>query len=77
MYKNRQEVDLILDGGGGELKAVEIKYKKNLKSTDYKGLKSYRKAYPNCRHLFMVNLTNNLMVNNVQHLSPFDLGSLI
>ena len=74
--KNRQEVDLILDDGG-ELKPVEIKFKKRLKSTDYKGLKSYQKAYPECHHLYMINLTNNLMSDAVQHLSPFDLGHLI
>ncbi len=73
--KNRQEVDLILETGG-KLKPVEIKYKKHLKSTDYKGLKSYRKNYPDCRHLYLVNLTNNLLMNEVQHLSPFDLGRL-
>jgi predicted AAA+ superfamily ATPase len=74
--KNRQEVDLILDDGR-ELKAVEIKYKKSLKSTDYRGLKSYGKGYPNCRHLYMINLTNNFMTDEIQHLSPFDLKALI
>ncbi len=74
--KNRQEVDLILNDGG-ELKPVEIKYKKHLKSTDYKGLKSYRKAYPNCHHSYLVNLSSNSMTNEVQHLSPFDLDQLI
>ncbi|MEA3332015.1 MAG: ATP-binding protein [Pseudomonadota bacterium] len=73
--KNRQEVDLILDDGG-ELKPVEIKYKKCLKSTDYRGLKAYRKAYPNCNYLYLVNLTNNSMTGEVQHLSPFDLDQL-
>jgi predicted AAA+ superfamily ATPase len=73
--KNRQEVDLIIDNKG-ETKAVEIKYKKRLKSTDYRGLKSYQKAYPDCRHYYLVNLTNNLLTDEVQHLSPFDLGNL-
>ncbi len=73
--KNRQEVDLILEAGG-ELTPVEIKYKKRLKSSDYKGLKSYQKTYPDCHQPFMVNLTSNLLSNGVQHLSPFDLGHL-
>ncbi len=71
--KNRQEIDLILEADGG-LKPVEIKYKKRLKASDYKGLKSYQKAYPDCHQPFMVNLTSNLLKNGVQHLSPFDIG---
>lgn len=71
--KNRQEVDLILEAGG-ELKPVEIKYKKRLKSSDYKGLKSYQKSYPDCHQPCMVNLNSNLLSNGVQHLSPFDMG---
>jgi predicted AAA+ superfamily ATPase len=74
--KNRQEVDLILDVAG-ELKPVEIKYKKRLKSSDYKGLKSYQKTYPDCHQPFMVNLTSNLLSNGVQHLSPFGIGHLL
>lgn len=74
--KNRQEVDLILEDGE-KLKPVEIKYKKRLKSTDYKGLKGYKKAYPTCHPLYMVNLANNTTTGEVQHLSPFDLGRLI
>jgi len=74
--KNRQEVDLIIEAGG-ELTPVEIKYKKRLKSSDYKGLKSYQKTYPDCLQPFMVNLTGNLLSNGVQHLSPFDIGHFL
>ena len=74
--KNRQEVDLILETGG-ELTPVEIKYKKRLKSSDYKGLKSYQKTYPDCHLPCMVNLTSNLLSNGVQHLSPFDIGHFL
>ena len=74
--KNRQEVDLILEAGG-ELVPVEIKYKKRLKSSDYKGLKSYQKTYPDSHQPFMINLTSNLLSNGVQHLSPFDIGHFL
>ena len=73
--KNRQEVDLILEDGGN-LKPIEIKYKRRLKSTDYKGLKGYTKAYPTSHPLYLVNLVNNTTMGEIQHLSPFDLGSL-
>ncbi len=74
--KNRQEVDLILDVGGKQV-PVEIKYKNHLKPSDYKGLKSYRKAYPDCFQPFMVNLASNMTSNGIRHLSPFDVGSLL
>ncbi|MCK5913079.1 MAG: ATP-binding protein [Desulfuromusa sp.] len=74
--KNRQEVDLIIEAGG-RVRPVEIKYKKQLKSSDYKGLKNYQKTYPDSLPPFMVNLTSNLLSNGVQHLSPFDIGHFL
>lgn len=42
--KNRQEVDVLLDTGG-LLKPVEIKYKRRLKTSDFRGLHNFKTAY--------------------------------
>ena len=75
--KNRQEVDLVLEQDGG-LYPVEIKYKNQLKSSDFKGLFRFYEHYPQSRGLFLVNLScNQLREGRVQLLTPFELGKLI
>lgn len=74
--KNRQEVDIILEEGG-VVKPVEIKYKKRLKSSDYNGLKNFRKAYPESHIPYLINLANSTMTDEVHHLSPFELDRLV
>jgi len=75
--KNKDEVDLIIDNGS-EIRPVEIKFKKNLKSSDFKGLYKFNKNYPAHKPLFMVNLCSNTPVNDVIFkVSPFEINGLL
>jgi predicted AAA+ superfamily ATPase len=73
--KNKQEVDMVLEHGGG-ITPVEIKYKKQLKTMDYKGLQRFRDMYPDSRRPFIVNLNTNIDRQEVRHVSPFELSAL-
>jgi hypothetical protein len=53
--KNDNEVDLII--GTDIKKALEIKYKNNLKSEDYKGITTFKKSYPKIKEHFIINLS--------------------
>jgi len=74
--KNRHEVDVILDDKGS-IKPVEIKYKKQLKSSDFKGLHRFVDSYPQCKTKFIVNLDSNRFKKGVKHVSPFELSELL
>jgi predicted AAA+ superfamily ATPase len=75
--KNKDEVDLIIDNGS-EIRPIEIKFKKNLKSSDFKGLYKFNKTYPDHKPLFMVNLCSNTPVNDIIfQLSPFEINGLL
>lgn len=74
--KNRQEVDLVLEKGPG-ISPVEIKYKKQLRTSDVKGLRKFREAYPETTDFFLVNLGTNRMGREFwQPISPFELERL-
>jgi hypothetical protein len=75
--KNKDEVDLIIDNGN-EIRPVEIKFKKNLKSSDFKGLYKFNKNYPDHKPLFMMNLCSNTPVNDfIFQVSPFEINELL
>jgi len=75
--KTKQEVDLVLEEGG-EIKPVEIKWKKQLKPSDFKGLEQFRTAYPDRGGRHIVNLgSNRTGANGVRRLSPFEINRLI
>ncbi len=74
--KNGHEVDLVLDDKNG-IKPVEIKYKKQLKPSDLKGLHRYMNEYPGCQTPLIVNLGSNRLKKGFQHISPFELPMLL
>jgi hypothetical protein len=74
--KNRQEVDIVLERAGLAT-PVEIKYKKRLKLSDFKGLRGFKAAYPGTEPSFMVNLAGNIPAAGAQCLSPFEVEKLI
>ncbi len=75
--KAGHEVDLLLEHGEG-IKPVEIKYKKRLKPSDFRGLERFHKAYPESGPGYMVNLGSNRSKKNGPHiLSPFEIHTLI
>lgn len=74
--KNRQEVDLILDEGT-IVKPVEIKYKNNIKKSDFLGLTNFLNHYPENKHGYLINPQSNKQVlENIAMLSPFELDKL-
>jgi len=74
--RNKQEVDLILDDGG-TVKPIEIKYKNNIKNSDFSGLKNFMSNYPNNDHGYLINTqTNKSVSENITMLSPFELDNL-
>jgi len=74
--KNRQEVDLILDKGT-IVKPVEIKYKNNIKKSDFSGLTNFLNHYPENKHGYLINPQSNKQVlENITMLSPFELDVL-
>jgi len=74
--KAQYEVDLVLEEGA-IVKPVEIKYKKQLRASDGRGLQQFKAAYPKSQDLFMVNLATNRPGKGTCHyLSPFELYRL-
>lgn len=73
--KNRQEVDLILNNDNGPV-PVEIKYKSQLKSSDFQGLFKFRENYSPSQGLHLINPYNNQSTKEVCLLSPFELERL-
>jgi len=74
--KNKQEIDLILDDGGA-VKPIEIKYKNNIKKSDFTGLKNFMSNYSNYDHGYLINTqTNKSVSENITMLSPFELDNL-
>jgi hypothetical protein len=73
--KNRQEVDLVLDSVRGPV-PVEIKYKSQLKQSDFKGLLKFRENYGQSQGLFLVSPDSNSSRKEVCLLSPFELKRL-
>ena len=75
--KNKNEVDLIIDDGR-IIRPVEIKFKKKLKPSDFRGLYRFNKTYPDYTPLFMMNLCSNMPVNDIiAQISPFEINALI
>jgi len=74
--KNKKELDLILDDGAA-VKPIEIKYKNNIKNSDFSGLKNFMNNYPNYKHGYLINTqTNKSVSENITMLSPFELINL-
>lgn len=75
--KTKQEVDLVLEEGG-EIKPVEIKWKKQLKPSDFRGLEQFKTVYPDCGERHIVNPgSNRTGGNGIRRLSPFEIKRLL
>ncbi|KAA0259110.1 ATP-binding protein [Deferribacter autotrophicus] len=74
--KSKQEIDIILDYEN-KVKPVEIKYKKNLKKSDFLGLKNFVENYPQYVPCYLINLGSNKSdKENIVFLSPFEIETL-
>jgi len=73
--KNFNEVDIILEKEGGPI-PVEVKFKKELKSEDFKGLEAFMKAYPKTRKDYLINLNTQKKSKRTILLLPYSLSSI-
>ena len=73
--KNRYEIDIIYEKQG-ELIPVEIKYKRRLTASDFKGIKKYFVEYPDTRRSFLVNLADNTSHAQTRLVTPFELFTI-
>lgn len=73
--KNKEEVDIIIDNPVGP-KAVEVKYKKSLKKSDFSTLKRFLLEYPEFKG-FLINLSSNKPIENIKLLLPFRLNEIL
>ncbi|MEN8129647.1 MAG: ATP-binding protein [Pseudomonadota bacterium] len=70
--KNREEVDVILDHGP-QVIPIEVKYKQRLSSSDFRGLRAFKKKYPHAGRPYLINLASNISQREVSLLLPFSL----
>ena len=70
--KNKREVDFIIDKIHEQI-PVEVKFKRNLKQNDFKGLKAYIKQYPETQKMFLINPIAQYTesVNNINVILPY------
>ena len=73
--KNEAEVDFILERDG--LIAIEVKYKKELKSADYSGLKKFKEEYQKTKELILINLDCQKKIEGINLILPYSTHSLI
>lgn len=71
--KNKHEVDFILKQGE-RIKAIEVKFKKNLKGNDLLGLKTFISLYE--ARAFLINLDRQELEEGIQYLLPYHLTAV-
>lgn len=72
--KNQNEVDFILEKGA-KTRAVEVKFKKNLKNSDFSSLNLFKKDYPNTE-CFLINLSSQKKYKSIKTLLPYKAAEL-
>ena len=73
--KNGNEVDLIVEQGV-DLIPIEVKFKQNLKSEDFKGIDYFLKSYPLTRKSYIVNLSSQKVSSKTNFILPYSLVKL-
>jgi predicted AAA+ superfamily ATPase len=73
--KNRHEVDIVLDFISAQI-PIEIKYKENLKSDDFLGLKAFCNLYPEAHAPFLINPDRQKQKKECEIILPYDLSFL-
>lgn len=72
--KNLEEVDFILEKEG-HIIPLEIKFKEELKSNDFSGLKSFLESYKQVKKAFLINLGQQKKENKVSLILPYLAGN--
>ncbi|MFT4343582.1 MAG: ATP-binding protein [Candidatus Woesearchaeota archaeon] len=74
--KNLEEVDFVLEHSD-ELIPIEIKYKKELKASDFSGLKNFLKNYKKIKRAYLVNLDEKEKINKIHTVLPYRIAKEI
>jgi len=70
--KNGNEVDIIIEGAN--LIPIEVKFKQNLKSEDFRGIKAFLKEYSKVKKSYLVNLAVQKTLKKTKFILPYCLN---
>ena len=73
--KNENEVDIIIDKNFIQI-PVEIKFKQNLKSEDFQGIKAFLKDYPKTKKGYLINLGSQKKSKKFNLIFPYSIGKI-
>jgi predicted AAA+ superfamily ATPase len=73
--KNGNEVDLIIKKDE-KIIPVEVKFKKQLKSEDLRGLESFSKEYIHSTECYLVNIGSQKRLKNINFVLPYSLSKI-
>ncbi len=73
--KNRNEVDLILEENS-TLIPIEVKFKQNLKSDDFRGIKSFFGDYPKVKKGYIINLGIQKKLKKINLILPYSISKI-
>lgn len=73
--KNKNEVDVVIDFISKQI-PIEIKFKEELKSDDFVGIKSFLKEYPKTKKAYLINLGTQKMLDKTNLILPYNLDKL-
>ena len=68
--KNLEEVDFVIEKNG-EVIPVEIKFKEELKSSDFSGLNNFFNSYKNTKKGFLINLARQVKEKKIELVLPY------
>ncbi|MEK6972738.1 MAG: ATP-binding protein [archaeon] len=70
--KNGNEVDIIIEGTG--LIPIEVKFKQNLKSEDFRGIEAFLKEYTKVKKSYLINLNFQKTQRKIKFILPYCLN---
>ena len=73
--KNDNEVDFIIDGE--LIIPIEVKFKSELNSSDFKGIKKFIEEYPKTKNPFLINLNAQKKERNINLILPYSINNII
>jgi len=73
--KNENEVDIIIDKNFIQI-PIEIKFKQNLKSEDFQGIKAFLKDYPKTKKGYLINLGSQKKSKKLNLIFPYSIGKI-
>jgi predicted AAA+ superfamily ATPase len=74
--KNENEIDLVIEENS-QIFPVEIKFKQNLKSEDFRGIEAFLKSYRKIRKSYLINIGSQKISKRTVLLLPYSLDRII